>query len=207
LPFIEVYQVASSRTSPRTVLIILLVATTISLSAYAAAGTINYYQFYPALTKLRVDLTYIQWNASSTSLNGSVVFEVNNPTSYSGLRLRSLQSLLEVVLNDTNAIPQGSFSPLDSKGSLDPGKMMSLPVSFRGSGAAPLKIIETQASGGVVKFDFLVNLTLQSFLDPAALIVVSFLCETVGGPANCPEAAITLYSRGIGLPGPGPGGV
>src|SRR5713101_6596727 len=94
----------------RDTLLLVLILATVGGSIYAGFGTSNYYQFYPALTKLQLNLTDLQWNSTDTSLNGTAVFTLENPTSYHGLLLRVFQPKLGVQINNTETITQGPIT-------------------------------------------------------------------------------------------------
>src|SRR6266849_6518207 len=95
----------------RDALVLVLLIGTAAGSIYTGLATSNYYQFYPALTKLKLSLVDLQWktvnNTGLYSLNGTATFTLVNPTSYNGLMLHVFQPSLDVQLNSSSTAPQG----------------------------------------------------------------------------------------------------
>lgn len=198
-----------TRPSTRDLLTLLLVLLTIAISTYAAVGTINYFQFYPALTSLQVELTSLAWNSDGMSMPANVIFTITNPSGYKGMSLKVFQSFLELRLNITETIPQGSLPPTNARGPLDPAVPMTVRVAFNGSLDAPQRTFEVRTWGGEVRFVLDVNLTLATFLDKSAILVISYRCESTGPPEACQQTAITPHPNREegGIPGQGGGGI
>lgn len=187
-------------------LTLVLLFTSAGTGANAALGTINYFQFFPALQQLQVSLTDLQWSSTSLSLNITVGFSTVNPTDYNGISLNVLRSFLEIVLNDNDTIIQ-SVPQNSLKGPLTRNTPLSTSTSFVGTTTTPQRVAAAIASGADIIFVFYVDLILNTFLDRAASTIVSYTCQSRTGPGTCVQTLIQINpSRDFTSTGVGGGG-
>ncbi len=179
----------------RDALVVALIIAAVAGSIYTGLATSNYYQFYPALTKLQLNLANLQWKSvnstGSYSLNGTAVFKLENPTSYNGLLLHVFQPSLDVQLNSSNTTPQGLLQSA-KEGSLSPQNVLTINTPFQGSLDTPQQVAETVKRGGTVLFIFSINVYLNTFLDSAASVSVYYKCTSSMGSGTCEQTGILI---------------
>lgn len=176
------------------VLFVLVVAVEVGL---ATASTTNYFQFYKALGQTQVSLVELQVVPvpSSQTSQVSLVFSVENPTSYQPIVMQDF-SIGFTVTNSTNG---GTLvGPLQQaargqSGPLDPNIASNVTMNF----ALPIPAKDTQ-------FTFTVTMDLSTFLDSLELIQSTYGCTT-GQPQLCQLMSTTTTSPVS--PGGGGGGM
>jgi hypothetical protein len=189
----------------RDALVLALILVTVGGSVYVVVGSVNYYQFYPALTKLRLNFANLQWNSTqstsggvtSYSLNGTANFALDNPSSYHGLVMRVFQPDFSVLLNDTDTIQQGPIASAagflrSDHGSLEPGNVLAITIPFQGAGSIPDQVAQTMKNGGKAAFIFDITVDLNTFLDNVAQVRVYFECSSSKGPGACNQTGVLI---------------
>jgi len=84
----------------RTALTIIFVAICITSTIYLASATFNYIEFFRALERFNLKLRNVSVVITEVSIKFIVKFEMINPTSYVGLKLREVSYLLNIQAND-----------------------------------------------------------------------------------------------------------
>jgi len=195
----------------RSLVTIILALTTLTSASVAAAYSINYYQFYPALQQLEMSNPTMSFSPTNSSLNAYAIFTLVNPTSYTGLTLAEFEPTVDVYGPGGGYIPAGNFIEfIPPRASLDPGKAISENVSFSGSGSGVLEIYNMvhPSSGQPIplsdfNFNFTIGVTLNTFLQTFTAIRLVYTCYThFGGGVACSEIAVLLNST----PTPSAGG-
>lgn len=196
----------SSTSRRRNVLTGAFVLFTIVLGVVAGIGIVNYYQFFPALAHIRVEMTSLQWTPLNTTmgptLETSVAFRVQNPTGYKGLFAENFESSLDILSTARNVtIPQGSIPSARTAGPLNPGDVIRVQFNtFNTTSDAAILASQTQ-----VTFVFTVRFVVSSFLDNMGLLLVSYQCASPGGPVACSQDSVTIVTRAGGSGGGGGG--
>jgi len=181
---------------------------TITASVFTAVGTLNYMQFYPALLKLQLNLTNLEWATSTDQLEARAIFVLTNPTSYSPLVMKAFEGEFDIQLNGNTTIPQGSF-PSARTLPLQPGVLNTITISFEGTAEAARQVATAQATGEEVKFLFIIDIVLSTFLDKMTGISLSYVCEASRGPGSCKQEAFvfSIWPDQASAGGGGGGGV
>lgn len=195
----------------RSLVTIILALTTLASAGVAAAFSINYYQFYPALQQIQMNNTAMSFAPTNSSLNAYAIFTLVNPTSYNGLTLAEFEPTVDVYGPGGLPIPAGNFlGYIAARESLDPGRTITENVSFTGSGSGVLQIynmVHPQSGQGVplsdFNFNFTIGVTLNTFLQTFTAVRLVYTCFThFGGGGACSEIAVLLN----GTPNPSTGG-
>ncbi|TMI32544.1 hypothetical protein E6H29_02105 [Candidatus Bathyarchaeota archaeon] len=164
---------------------VILSLTALVAGAYGATITANYYKFYSSLHTITVNLTSFYWVADNRSLNGTVTFNLANPSDYKGLGLAFFKMTWEIDgLNGKEKMPQGAPNlPLYMPRTLDPTKPIT--IDLQGGGVAPQRVTLIRSISGDIEFLFSVDLGISSFLNSQATSIDSFDCVSSGGPGTC----------------------
>lgn len=176
-------------------------------------ATYNYYQFYPALKQVQVNIPNLEFYPNSTSLNAFVVFTIENPSSYSGLTLTGFESNYTIE-TPNGTIRQGFLPfnfPLPLKDSLAQGSVFSYNISFPGDTKGPSTVYQLVQSGipkSQIIFHFEVDLRVSSFMDAIATLQLVYACSSSIGVGSCSQAGVLLFTgTSKTTPNGGQGGV
>jgi len=195
----------------RDLLTLVFVISTIASSAVAGAYTYNYYQFYPGLRSIELKVHSFQYNPTNTSLNGQVVFTIENPSSYSGFTMTEVLTSYDITPPGEGPIPQGlMLYELGRSVALTPGKITSLNMPFTGTGNGPNivynMIQNQQATQSQFIFNYRVEVYVSTFMDTYASVIILFACTTQGTTGECQQGEIALATTGPSSNGGGGGG-
>src|SRR6266702_1411918 len=199
-----------TKISRRIILAIILSAITITSAITATEGTINYYNFYPAVQQLQLNITTFQSVNVNSNQNAPVLelqqitLTVKNPTDYKGLALTHVGATLYIIsLTSNQTSPQGILPYAPGSGPLSPGNTITIAYpNFNATSDASI----FAAKGYTMRFAFDVQIVLASFLDRIGSITISYLCNSPGGPVNCVEVSVDLSGAPGGVTGSGGGG-
>lgn len=146
-----------------------------------------------------------------TSLNGQVVFSLQNPTSYTGLSVTQFLPSYNMYWTNGTYIPAGEswyYNPPTL--SLPAGKTNLYNLSFTGSGYGPGEVYgwisQKQATLSDFNFNFTIGLQLSTFLNTFASLKVLFTCGSQVGGGTCDELGVVLSSTPSSGGGGGGGG-
>jgi hypothetical protein len=179
--------------SKRTALAILLAAITIVASAVAAQDTANYFAFYNALARVKLDIASFSYTPVSYYATVDVSFTIKNPTSYRGLALQFFEPRFMVNASGTTTPSQALIIPQQTK-SLDPGQVVKITFPFNST---------WNQSWTNPQYIFTIDLSLSTFLDPAAAISAIYLCQTSGSPGTCDQLTVGIEALGPSASGGG----
>ena len=187
--------------------VVIFVLVAASSLVVAAFGTVNYLRFYPALQSLRLQLADLTYTSQPDLLNGTATFTILNPTPYEGLAVRIFEGVFNITLNRNTTLVLGSVGYVSYSSPIPPGVIGTIRVPFRPPGFAASSVYDTLASGGEVRFDFVIDLILSTFLDKVSGVSVTYICEATQGQGTCEQAYVQLLVRPAqGLGGGGGGG-
>ncbi len=202
-----------AKTSRRNQLTIFFAAATLVLLIVAAFGTVNYYQFYPAISQIGASINSLQTTLITNSpgnytLQVKVAFSINNPTSYNGLFLKHFESTYDAMAIYSPTINQtftgGAMAYNPATGPLNSGdKVGIIYQSFNAPSDAARAASNPQTK---IEFIFHIDFVLSSFLDKVTMVIPSYDCTGSGGQADCGQTGITIVTAPGGSGGGGGGG-
>jgi hypothetical protein len=165
-----------------------LTAITLFASAVAAQDTANYFTFYNALSRVKLNLISLEYTPRSYYAAANINFTVENPTSYRGLAVQFFEPSFIVNASGTGSTTQSQavILPQHTKG-LEPGKIVKIAFPFNST---------WDQSWTSPQFDFTINLSLSTFLDQAAAVTAVYVCQSTGGPSTCVQEAVGIEATG-----------
>ncbi len=178
--------------SRRTAAAVVFLVFTLAATTVGAVSTYNYYQFYPALSKLELKLTDLQLtlrNPEAEEFDANATFSLQNPTSYRGMSMTAFQPTYWSQGTDGNTTAPTGLPTPPTKGPLDPGRTIVVAFNFTA-------YKEPNDSGARIVFR--VNVILSTFLDQSALVVATYLCNSISGPGQCDQTTVTVHAFGPG---------
>lgn len=174
------------RISRRTALAIVLAAITITVSAFAAQDTVNYFAFYNALSQVKMNVASFSYTPQNYYADAKVNFTIENPTGYHGLALQFFEPNYSVNASGTTTPANSLIIPQQTK-SLEPGKIVKIAFPFTST---------WNKTWTNAQYTFTVNISLSTFLDPAAAVSALYLCQSNGGPGTCDQLAVNIEALG-----------
>ncbi len=202
-----------AKTSRRNQFTIFFAVATLVLLVVAAFGTVNYYQFYPALSQIRASITSLQTTLVTNgpgnyTLEVKVAFSAENPTSYNGLFLKHFESTYDVMAifspTSNETFTGGAMTYNSATGPLDSGNTVSVVYqSFNAPSDAARAASNPQTK---IEFIFHIDFVLSSFLDKVTMVIPSYDCTGSGGQSDCGQTGITIVTTPGGSGGGGGGG-
>jgi len=172
--------------SKRTALAIALTAITLFASAVAAQDTANYFQFYNALARVKLNLISLQYTPHSYYAAANINFTIENPTGYRGLAVQFFEPSFIVNASGNRVPSQAVILPQQAKG-LEPEKIVKIAFPFNST---------WDQSWNSPQFVFTINLSYSTFLDTAAGITAIYICQSTGGPGTCYQEAVGIEAKG-----------
>lgn len=187
-----------------------LIAITIISASVAGAYSYNYYQFYPAIQSLQLNIPSLTLNPNMTSLNAMVVFSLQNPTSYNGLSVTEFEPSFNMYWTNGTYVPAGgTIEYVPPILTLPAGKTDMYNLSFsgylKGPGMVYSWIQQKQATVSDFYFNFTIGIFLSTFLNTYASLKALFNCGAQVGGGTCTELGVLLNSTPTS--GGGGGGV
>lgn len=184
------------------VLTLLFLGSAVLSTVAMAVAAGNYMEFFPAMERVAVRVASVEFQLEEPAHKIIVLFVVDNPTSYSGLGVRSFQPSLTFEYPNGTTVPYGA-PPSLPKGivflapysRLEVQREVSMPTETWGAIARDLAEGESIAQ-------FSVALGLSTFLDSVSWIIIDYSCTVGHPPVNCEKgeaSTVPPISGGGGL--------
>ncbi len=164
----------------------------IGLSAFSTASmtlaTHNYLEFFPAMDKLTARIATIEIRPENQDIR--LLFILQNPSGYSGLGFDGFQVSVTFQKPDgTSPRPYGSIQSA-AQGALPPHAELRIPgeVPMQGYWNQTLELL----SQGQLLALFQISISLTSFLDSVAEVIIHLDCPTVQSPVNCQRSGVDV---------------
>lgn len=148
---------------------------------------------------MEMSIPTLSFNPEMTSLNATVVFSLQNPTSYNGLSVTEFEPSFNMYWTNGTYVPAGgNLNYIPPTLSLPSGKSHLYNLSFTGFGQGPGEVYnwikQKQATLSSFNFNFTVGIFLSTFLDSFATLKVLFTCGGQVGGGTCIELGVVLNS-------------
>ena len=168
---------------------------TVAAASFATYTTLNYFQFYPALTGLHLSIIQLTAIPQGSAMNTTVIFKLENPTDYRGLVVNYFNPVYSIVSGSAVVFATTALDSPIFASYLAPKTPQNVTLQFN-----------SQNPGNrSYQFQFSIDLVLSTFMDQSASFIASYDCISPPSPVPCTQTTLTPRSN-LGLGGGGGGG-